>query len=55
MNSERVGDKQRTRLIAGVSVADNPLIAAVIEYAQRISETYLFNHVASTRLRQASR
>jgi hypothetical protein len=47
MNSERVSDKQRTRLIAGVSVADNPLIAAVIEYAQRISEPYLFNHVAS--------
>jgi hypothetical protein len=33
-----------TRLIAGVSVADTPLIAAVIEYAQRISEPYLFNH-----------
>ena len=35
----------RTRLIAGVSVPDNPLIAAVIEYAQRLSEPYLFNHV----------
>ena len=59
MNSETVSDKQkpnppakaainhdapRTRLIAGVSVVDNPLIAAVIEYAQRISEPYLFNH-----------
>ena len=33
-----------TRLIAGVSVSDTPLIAAVIEYAQRISEPYLFNH-----------
>jgi hypothetical protein len=56
---ERVSDKQkpdapakasmtrdvpRTRLMAGVSVADNPLIAAVIEYAQGISEPYLFNH-----------
>jgi hypothetical protein len=34
-----------TRLIAGVSVADTPLINAVIEYAQRLSEPYLFNHV----------
>jgi hypothetical protein len=33
-----------TRLIAGISVSDTPLIAAVIEYAQRISEPYLFNH-----------
>ena len=33
-----------TRLIAGVSVPDTPLIAAVVEYAQRISEPYLFNH-----------
>src|SRR5215510_11235512 len=30
--------------IAGVSVSDTPLITAVIEYAQRISEPYLFNH-----------
>jgi hypothetical protein len=59
MNLERVSDKQqtnapakpsiihdapRTRLIAGVSVPDNPLITAVIEYAQRLSEAYLFNH-----------
>lgn len=59
MNPERVSDKQkadalaeasidhdapRTRLMAGVSVPDNPLITAVIEYAQRISEPYLFNH-----------
>jgi hypothetical protein len=34
----------RTRLIAGVSVADGPLITAAIEYAQRLSEPYLFNH-----------
>src|SRR3982751_5304664 len=33
-----------TRLIAGVSVIDTPLIAAAIEHAQRISEPYLFNH-----------
>src|SRR3954454_6132699 len=33
-----------TRLIAGISVIDTPLIAAAIEYAQRISEPYLFNH-----------
>ena len=32
------------RLIAGVSVPDGPLIAAAIEYAQRLSEPYLFNH-----------
>ena len=32
------------RLIAGVSVPDTPLITAVIEYAQRLSEPYLFNH-----------
>jgi len=33
-----------TQLIAGVSVSDTPLIAAVVEYAQRVSEPYLFNH-----------
>src|SRR6185295_9726223 len=33
-----------TRLIAGIRVSDTPLITAVIEYAQRISEPYLFNH-----------
>jgi len=33
-----------TRHIAGVSVADNTLITAVIEYAQRLSDPYLFNH-----------
>jgi hypothetical protein len=33
-----------TRLIAGVSVVDTPFITAVIEYAQRLSEPYLFNH-----------
>src|SRR5262245_6520379 len=33
-----------TRVIAGVSVADTPLVTAVIDYAQRLSEPYLFNH-----------
>jgi len=37
-------ESSSTRLIAGVSVSDTPLIAAVVEYAQRISEPYLFNH-----------
>src|SRR5688572_31672640 len=59
MNDEIVKDRQavvslpkasinrnepRTRLIAGVSVPDGPLITAAIEYAQRLSEPYLFNH-----------
>jgi hypothetical protein len=33
-----------TRLVAGVDVPDGPLVAAAIEYAQRLSEPYLFNH-----------
>ena len=37
-------DASQTRLIAGVNVPDGPLITAVIEYAQRLSEPYLFNH-----------
>jgi hypothetical protein len=37
-------DALQTRVIAGVSVPDGPLITAVIEYAQRLSEPYLFNH-----------
>jgi hypothetical protein len=37
-------DVSQTRLIVGVSVPDNPLITAVIEHAQRLSEPYLFNH-----------
>jgi len=37
-------DALQTRLIAGVNVPDGPLITAVIEYAQRLSEPYLFNH-----------
>ena len=34
----------RTRLIAGVSVPESPLIREVLEYAQKLSEPYLFNH-----------
>ena len=37
-------DASQVRLIAGVSVPDGPLITAVIEHAQRLSEPYLFNH-----------
>ena len=49
MNDRMVRDRQAavappTRLIAGVSVPDGPLINAAIEYAQRLSEPYLFNH-----------
>jgi hypothetical protein len=33
-----------TRLIAGVSVPDSPLITEALEYAQKLSEPYLFNH-----------
>ena len=59
MNNETVGSEQetvapakkfvnrdasQTRLIAGVSVPDGPLITAVIEHAQQLSEPYLFNH-----------
>ncbi len=34
----------RTQSIAGVSAPDGPLIRAAIEYAQQLSEPYLFNH-----------
>jgi len=44
MNTETVRDRVESRLIAGVSVPDSPLITAVIDYAQRLSESYLFNH-----------
>jgi hypothetical protein len=37
-------DASQTRLIVGVSVPDSPLITAVIEHAQQLSEPYLFNH-----------
>jgi hypothetical protein len=47
MNIETVTNRQdapRTQQIAGFSVPDSPLITAVIDYAQRLSEPYLFNH-----------
>jgi hypothetical protein len=59
MNNETVSYEQETvvpaktfvnrhasqiRVIAGVSVPDGPLITAVIEHAQQLSELYLFNH-----------
>src|SRR6201988_1998431 len=34
-----------TRLVAGISVPDTPLISRAIEYAREHSEPYLFNHV----------
>jgi hypothetical protein len=34
-----------TRLLAGVSVPDSPLVSGAIEYARENSEPYLFNHV----------
>ena len=37
-------EARSTRLVAGVLVADSPLITAVIDHAQRLSEPYLFNH-----------
>jgi len=33
-----------SRLVAGVSVPDSPLITEALEYAQKVSEPYLFNH-----------
>jgi hypothetical protein len=37
-------ESARARLIAGVSMPESPLITAAVEYAQRLSEPYLFNH-----------
>jgi hypothetical protein len=37
-------DVPSTQLSAGVAVPDGPLVTAAIEYAQRLSEPYLFNH-----------
>src|SRR5574339_289412 len=44
MISETINEARPTRLIAGVGVPDSPLITAAIEYTQRLSEPYLFNH-----------
>src|SRR5262245_24626113 len=43
-NASSDRESESTRMIAGVRVPDTPLITAVIEYAQRISEPYRFNH-----------
>src|SRR5499433_271096 len=43
-NASITRESPSTRLIAGVTVSDTPLITAVVEYAQRVSEPYLFNH-----------
>ena len=37
-------DVPGTRLIAGVSVPDSPLITEVLEYAQKLYDPYLYNH-----------
>ena len=37
-------DVLQTRTVAGVSLPDSPLITAAIEYAQQLSDPYLFNH-----------
>jgi hypothetical protein len=34
----------RTRLIAGISVPDSPLITDTLDYARRLSDPYLLNH-----------
>ena len=34
----------RTRLIAGITVPDSPLITDTVEYARRLSDPYLLNH-----------
>jgi hypothetical protein len=39
-----IGAAQSARLVAGISVPDSPLVTEALEYAQRISEPYLFNH-----------
>jgi hypothetical protein len=46
--SENSGETLReilnTRVIAGVSVPDSPLITEALEYAKKLSEPYLYNH-----------
>ena len=39
-----VRDVVETRLSAGITVADSPLITEAIEYARKLYEPYLFNH-----------
>ncbi len=42
---QRAQPNVATRLLAGVSVLDTPLISRSIEFARERSEPYLFNHV----------
>lgn len=35
---------QPSRIVAGVSVPDSPLVTAALDYARRLSDPYLFNH-----------
>ena len=44
MSVEQTIDVPLIRQIAGINLADDPLVAAAIDYAQRLSEPYLFNH-----------
>ena len=39
------GTKIASRMLAGISVPDTPLIDRTIEYARQKCEPYLFNHV----------
>ena len=41
----RIQPEIATRLLAGVSVPDTPVISRAIEFARERSEPYLFNHV----------
>jgi hypothetical protein len=43
--AQRAESNVATRLLAGVSVPDTPLISRAIEFARERSEPYLFNHV----------
>src|SRR5262245_22189266 len=43
-SSETESNTKPTRQVAGIDVPDGPLVAAAIEYAQRLSEPFLFNH-----------
>jgi hypothetical protein len=39
-----VASRSQLQVVAGVTVPDGALIAAAIDFAQRLSEPYLFNH-----------
>ena len=46
MNKPRMNmTKTASRMLAGISVPDTPLITRTIEYARQKCEPYLFNHV----------